>query len=92
MGKIAFIFPGQGSQAVGMGQDVYNSIPASNQVFQAADDALGFALSELIFQGPEDELKKTFHTQPALLTTSIALYEAFKVKGLQPAHYHSLMR
>jgi [acyl-carrier-protein] S-malonyltransferase len=92
MGKIAFIFPGQGSQAVGMGQDVYNSIPASNQVFQAADDALGFALSELIFQGPEDELKKTFHTQPALLTTSIALYEAFKVKGLRPDYVagHSL--
>jgi [acyl-carrier-protein] S-malonyltransferase len=92
MGKIAFIFPGQGSQAVGMGQDVYTSIPASKQVFQAADEALGFALSELIFQGPEEELKKTFHTQPALLTTSIALYEAFKVTGVKPDYVagHSL--
>lgn len=82
MGKIAFVFPGQGSQSVGMGQDVYQSNPASKQVFQAADEALGFALSELIFQGPEQELKKTYHTQPALLTTSIALYEAFKAKGV----------
>lgn len=92
MGKIAFVFPGQGSQAVGMGQDVYQSNPASKQVFEAADEALGFSLSELIFQGPEQELKKTYHTQPALLTASIALYEAFKEKGVQADYVagHSL--
>ncbi|MDB5052125.1 MAG: malonyl CoA-ACP transacylase [Bacilli bacterium] len=92
MGKIAFIFPGQGSQAVGMGQDVYASNPASKQIFLDADAALGFALSDLIFQGPEEELKKTFHTQPALLTTSIALYEAFKIHGVRADYVagHSL--
>jgi [acyl-carrier-protein] S-malonyltransferase len=92
LGKTALIFPGQGSQAVGMGQDVYNSTPESKQVFQAADEALGFPLSELIFQGPEEELKKTYHTQPALLTASLALYEAFKVKAIQADYVagHSL--
>jgi [acyl-carrier-protein] S-malonyltransferase len=92
LGKIAFVFPGQGSQVVGMGQDVFHSNPESKQVFQAADAALGFSLSELIFQGPEEELKKTYHTQPALLTTSIALYEAFKAKGIQADYVagHSL--
>jgi [acyl-carrier-protein] S-malonyltransferase len=92
LGKIAYVFPGQGSQAVGMGQDVYHSNPESKQVFQSADEALGFSLSELIFQGPEEELKKTFHTQPALLTTSLALFEAFKHKGVQADYVagHSL--
>jgi [acyl-carrier-protein] S-malonyltransferase len=92
LGKIAFVFPGQGSQAVGMGQDVYLSYPESKQVFQSADEALGFLLSELIFQGPEEELRKTYHTQPALLTTSMALYEAFKIKGVQADYVagHSL--
>src|SRR6476620_11402786 len=75
-----------------MGQDVYHSNAESQQVFQSADDALGFSLSELIFQGPEEELKKTYHTQPALLTTSIALYEAYKIKGIQADYVagHSL--
>jgi [acyl-carrier-protein] S-malonyltransferase len=72
MGKTAFIFPGQGAQAVGMGADVYASNQASRRVFESADRALGYSLSELIFQGPEDELKKTYHTQPALLTASLA--------------------
>ncbi|MEX2462169.1 MAG: ACP S-malonyltransferase [Paenibacillaceae bacterium] len=92
MGKIAFVFPGQGSQAVGMGQDVYQANPESQQVFKSADEALGFSLTELIFQGPEEELKKTYHTQPALLATSIALYEAFKAKGVQADYMagHSL--
>lgn len=92
MGKIAFVFPGQGSQAVGMGQDVYDSNPLAKQVFQTANEALDFALSELIFQGPDEELKKTYHTQPALLTTSLALFEAFKIKGVQADYVagHSL--
>jgi [acyl-carrier-protein] S-malonyltransferase len=92
LGKIAFVFPGQGSQAVGMGLDVYHSNPESKQVFQSADEALGFLLSDLIFHGPEDELKKTYHTQPALLTASMALYEAFKTKGIHADYVagHSL--
>jgi [acyl-carrier-protein] S-malonyltransferase len=92
LGKIAFVFPGQGSQAVGMGQDVYQSNPESKQIFEAADEALGFSLSDLIFQGPEQEMKKTYNTQPALLTTSIALFEAFKAKGVQADYVagHSL--
>ncbi|GIP33010.1 ACP S-malonyltransferase [Paenibacillus sp. J2TS4] len=84
MGKIAFVFPGQGAQSVGMGQDVYESDPDSRKVFDEADEALGYNQKELIFQGPEAELKKTFHTQPALLTTSIAYYEALRKSGLTP--------
>lgn len=92
MSKIAFVFPGQGAQAVGMGKDAYDSIPASRQAYDRADEVLGFPLTDLIFNGPEAELKKTANTQPALLTTSVALYEAFKSKGIQPDYVagHSL--
>lgn len=92
MGKIAFIFPGQGAQSVGMGRDVYESHPESRRIFEAADEALGFPLSEIIFQGPDEDLKKTYNTQPALLTASLALLEAFRVKGIEPdyAAGHSL--
>lgn len=82
MGKIAFVFPGQGAQAVGMGRDVYDDHPAARQKFDQADEVLGYKLTELIFQGPEEQLRLTYHTQPALLTTSIALYEAFKEEGI----------
>src|SRR6201996_8451900 len=71
--KLALLFPGQGSQVVGMGKAFYDTAPAARAIFQEADDALGFALSRLIFEGPEDQLKLTEHTQPAILTTSIAL-------------------
>jgi len=70
--KIALLFPGQGSQTVGMGRALYDAYPAARAVFEEADDALGFALSDIIFNGPEDTLKLTEHTQPAILTVSIA--------------------
>jgi [acyl-carrier-protein] S-malonyltransferase len=69
---IALLFPGQGSQTVGMGRAFYDANPAARAVFEEADDALGFALSKIIFEGPEDQLKLTEHTQPAILTVSIA--------------------
>ncbi|MGY5487310.1 ACP S-malonyltransferase [Paenibacillus sp. ALE2] len=92
MGKTAFIFPGQGSQAVGMAKDAYEAVPAATEVFRKADERLGFALSTLIFEGPDTALKQTSNTQPALLTASIALYEAFKEKGIRPDYVagHSL--
>jgi [acyl-carrier-protein] S-malonyltransferase len=69
---IAFLFPGQGSQTVGMGKALYDASPAAKAVFDEADEALGFALSKAIFEGPEETLKLTEHTQPAILTVSIA--------------------
>jgi [acyl-carrier-protein] S-malonyltransferase len=76
--QLALLFPGQGSQIVGMGRAFYDTVPAARAIFQEADDALGFALSRLIFEGPEDQLKLTEHTQPAILTTSIAILRALE--------------
>lgn len=76
--QIALLFPGQGSQVVGMGRAFFESVPASRAVFEEADDALGFSLSELIFNGPEDALKLTENTQPAILTMSIAAWRALE--------------
>mgnify|MGYP001393638187 CR=1 FL=1 len=84
MGKIAFVFPGQGAQSVGMGRAAYEAHPGARRIFERADETLGFKLSDLIFQGPEEELKLTYNTQPALLTVSLALYEAFREKGPAP--------
>jgi [acyl-carrier-protein] S-malonyltransferase len=71
-GRIAFIFPGQGSQAVGMGKDLAEKYPIARQTFEEADEALGYKLSQLCFEGPEDQLRLTEITQPAILTVSIA--------------------
>lgn len=75
---VAFIFPGQGSQYVGMGKDFYETFPESKAVFDAADSILGFSLTKLCFEGPLEELTKTKNCQPAILTVSIAALEAFK--------------
>lgn len=82
MGKVAFIFPGQGSQKVGMGFDLANEYDVCKKIFEKADERLEFSLSEIIFSGPAETLKKTENTQPALLTTSIAIYSLIKEHGI----------
>jgi [acyl-carrier-protein] S-malonyltransferase len=76
LSKIAYVFPGQGSQYVGMGKAIVDEFKQAREIFEAADTTLGYSLSELCFNGPEEDLKLTYHTQPAILTTSIALYQA----------------
>lgn len=76
--RIAFVFPGQGSQAVGMGADIYRASPAARRVYDLADSALGFSLSRLCFEGPEEILRETVNTQPALVATSLALLAALQ--------------
>jgi [acyl-carrier-protein] S-malonyltransferase len=91
--KIAFVFPGQGSQYVGMGQELSRQFPLAQQVFAEAENALGFSLSELCFNGPEVELKLTENTQPAILTASVAALRVLEAEtALRPAFVagHSL--
>jgi [acyl-carrier-protein] S-malonyltransferase len=83
--KIAFLFPGQGSQAVGMGRDLAERFPIAAQTFAEADEALGFPLSKLIFEGPEEELRLTENTQPAILTVSVAAGRVLAQHGVHPA-------
>ncbi len=92
MGKIAFVFPGQGAQSVGMARDAYNTIPEAKTLFDTADRTLGFDLTALVFDGPVEELKQTANTQPALLTASLALLQAVQAKGIEAdyAAGHSL--
>jgi [acyl-carrier-protein] S-malonyltransferase len=83
--KIAFLFPGQGSQAVGMGRQLAERFPVAANTFAEADEACGFALSKLCFEGPEDELKLTENTQPAILTVSVAALRVLAEYNVEPA-------
>lgn len=76
--KIAFVFPGQGSQSVGMGKDLYENFEAAKNVFDTADKVLGKSITTICFEGPEDDLKLTVNTQPSIVTMSIAALESFK--------------
>jgi [acyl-carrier-protein] S-malonyltransferase len=88
----AFLFPGQGSQAVGMGKELAEKYSIGRQTFDEADDVLGYKISQLCFEGPEDQLRLTEITQPAILTTSVAAWRVLDEKGLKPAFVagHSL--
>jgi [acyl-carrier-protein] S-malonyltransferase len=92
MTSIAFLFPGQGSQAVGMGKELAERYPIARRTFDEADEALGYKLSQLCFDGPEDQLRLTETTQPAILTASVAAWRVLDEKGLKPAFVagHSL--
>src|SRR4051812_33144080 len=84
--KASFVFPGQGSQFVGMGHDVYISSPAARAVFDEADSVLDFALSDICFNGPADILNDTQYSQPAIFTVSIAYLEALREKMRESNH------
>lgn len=90
--KLVFLFPGQGSQAVGMGRDLSEKFPIAKQTFDEADDALGFSLSRLCFEGPEEQLRLTEFTQPAIFTVSIAAQRVLAESGIHPSFVagHSL--
>ncbi len=90
--SIAFLFPGQGSQSVGMGKELSENYPVARQTLEEADEALGYKLSELCFEGPEDQLRLTEITQPAILAASVAAYRVLNEKGVKPSYAagHSL--
>ena len=81
MAELAYIFPGQGSQAIGMGKDLFDNFPAAREVFEEADEVLGFSLSEMCFGGDESDLQLTANTQPAILATSVAAFRAMRSEG-----------
>lgn len=84
MGKVAFVFPGQGSQVVGMGKELYEKYDIAKELFHKADQALGYSIMDMCFNGPEEELRKTYNTQPAILTISVICYELLKQQGVTP--------
>jgi [acyl-carrier-protein] S-malonyltransferase len=90
--SIAFLFPGQGSQSVGMGKDLYEKYPLARQTFEEADEALGYKLSQVCFEGPEDQLRLTEITQPAILTVSVAALRVLETRVPRPSYVagHSL--
>src|SRR5271170_3548573 len=89
---IALLFPGQGSQSIGMGKDLVEKYPIARQAFEEADEALGYKLSQLCFEGPEDQLRLTEITQPAILTVSVAALRVLEARIPKPAYVagHSL--
>jgi len=82
--KVAYIFPGQGAQIVGMGRDFYDAAPAAKQIFDKANQITGFDLARICFEGPEDKLNSTVISQPAIFTTSVAILEVLKSKNTIP--------
>ena len=92
MSKVAFVFPGQGSQKVGMCKDFYDNYACAKKVFEEADDALGFSITKMCFEGPEEDLRLTKYTQPAILTCSVAALAVMREHGLEceAAGGHSL--
>jgi len=91
--RMAFVFPGQGSQSAGMGKELAENFPVARQVFEEADDALGFAISRLCFDGPAEDLQLTENTQPAILTVSVAAFRALRESGIDAPAFvagHSL--
>ena len=92
MGKLAFLFPGQGAQVVGMGKDFFDRYDLAKKRFAEADEALGYSISKLCFEGPADQLQLTAHTQPAILTVAVIAAELLRAEGIEPeiAAGHSL--
>lgn len=83
--KFCFVFPGQGSQYVGMGKEIFENFPEAKEVFEEASNALGYDVAQVAFNGPAEELNKTFRTQPCILTVSTALQRVLVMKGINPS-------